>query len=202
MGGVAVAASVAFPPAAAAMGAVASSIGAGGAIAAGNTLLGLMGNKSVGESHSDSYGGSHSVTDGMSQSQSETVSHNVINKHIESIAEHLFFHGKRLETGKAIGMWKVGAYLIASNEPDVKSGTMQLRSILSGQESIYEPIRITSLSDVLKIEDSLGKLQSPNVYIQDMGGNNFEHPLGNNYKELKTVLTTKELSYLINFPLR
>lgn len=30
----------------------------------------------------------------------------------------------------------------------------------------------------------------------------FEHPMGKNYKELKTVLTTKELSYLINFPLR
>ena len=32
-------------------------------------------------------------------------------------------------------------------------------------------------------------------------GRRFEHPLGEHYKELKTVLTTKELSYLVNFPL-
>lgn len=202
LGGVAVAACVAFPPAAAAMGAVASSIGAGGAIAAGNTLLGLMGSKSSGESHSDSYGGSNSVTEGMSESQSQTISHNVVNKHIEIISEHLFYHGRRLETGKAIGMWKVGAYLITSREADAKCGTMQLRSILSGQESIYEPIRMTNITDSLQIEDSFARLQAPNLYIQMMDKNNFAHPLGDNYKELKTVLTTKELSYLINFPLK
>lgn len=202
LGGVAIAASVAFPPAAAAMGSIASSIGAGGAMFAGKSLLGLMGNKSEGESHSDSYGGSKSVTDGMSESQSQTISHNVVNKHIEAISEHLFYHGKRLESGKAIGMWKVGTYLMASNESDAKAGTMQLRSILSGQESIYEPIRATNITDFIKIEDSFGKLQSPNIIIQNLDGNSFAHPLGDEYKELKTVLTTKELSYLINFPLR
>lgn len=198
IGGVAVAACAAFPPAAAAMSAVASSIGAGGAIAAGNSLLGLMGTKST----SDTFGGSSSVTDGMSESQTQTVSHNVVNKHIEAIAEHLFYHGKRFESGKALGMWKVGAYLITSREADAKAGTMQLRSILSGQESIYEPIRITNITESVQIEDSLARLQAPNIYIQMMDGNNFAHPLGDHYKELKTVLTTKELSYLINFPLR
>lgn len=201
LGGIAVAASVAFPPAAAAMGAIASSVGASGAIAAGSTLLGLMGNKSKSKSHSDSYGGSKVVTEGMSESQSQTVSHNVVNKHIEAISEHLFYHGKRLETGKAIGMWKVGAYLITSRESDAKAGTMQLRSILSGQESIYEPIRITNISDSIQIANSFARLQSPNLYIQMMDKTNFIHPLGDNYSELKTVLTTKELSYLINFPM-
>ena len=160
-----------------------------------------MGNKSKSKSHSDSYGGSKVVTEGMSESQSQTVSHNVVNKHIEAISEHLFYHGKRLETGKAIGMWKVGAYLITSRESDAKAGTMQLRSILSGQESIYEPIRITNISDSIQIANSFARLQSPNLYIQMMDKTNFIHPLGDNYSELKTVLTTKELSYLINFPM-
>lgn len=203
LGGVAVAASVAFPPAGAAMSAVASSIVAGGgAISVGSTLLGLMGNKSTGESHSDSYGGSKSVTEGMSESQSQTISHNVVNKHIEAISEHLFYHSKRFETGKAIGMWKVGAYLLTSRETDAKAGTMQLRSILSGQESIYEPVRVTNITETLHIEDSFARIQSPNIYIQLMDNNNFAHPLGEHYMELKTVLTTKELSYLINFPLK
>ncbi|MDE5757306.1 MAG: hypothetical protein K2H85_01710, partial [Allobaculum sp.] len=123
LGGVATAACVAFPPAAATMKAVASFIGTHGAISAGNVLFGLMGTKTTGESHSDSYGGSRSVTEGMSESQSQTISHNVVNKHIESVSEHLFYHGKRLESGKAIGMWKVGVYLMASRETDAKAGT-------------------------------------------------------------------------------
>lgn len=202
LGGVAVAASVAFPPAAAAMGAIASSVGAGGAIHAGSALLGMMGTKTTGESHSDSYGGSSSVTEGMSESQSQTVSHNVVNKHIESISEHLFYHSKRLESGKALGMWKVGAYLITSREADAKAGTMQLKSILSGQESIYEPVRVSNITESIKIADSFARLQSPTLYVQLPDNSNFEHPLGDDYKELKTVLTTKELSYLINFPLK
>lgn len=202
LGGVGVAAAVTFPPAVAAMGAVASAVGASGGIAAGNALLGLMGNKTTGESHNDTYGGSSSVTDGMSESQTQTISHNIVNKHIEAISEHLFYHGKRLESGKALGMWKVGAYFITSREHDAKTGCMQLRSILSGQESIYEPIRITNITETITIEDSIAKLQAPNIFIQTMDKNNFLHPLGNNYKELKTVLTTKELSYLINFPLK
>ena len=200
LGGVAAAACIAFPPAAAAMSTVASAVTAQTAVSAGSALLGLMGTNTVGESHTDSYGGSRSVTEGMSESQSQTISHNVVNKHIESISEHLFYHGKRLETGKAIGMWKVGAYLMTSREADAKAGTMQLRSILSGHESIYEPIRTTNLTEHLQIENSLAMLQSPNVYIRNLNGNSFEHPLGNNYKELKTVLTTKELSYFVNFP--
>ena len=202
IGGVAVAAGIAFPPAAATMASIASSISAGTMVHAGNTLLSLMGTKTTGENHSDSYGGSHSVTEGMSESQSNTVSHNVINKHIEAISEHLFYHSKRLETGKAIGMWKVGTYLITKRECDAISGTMQLRSILSGQESIFEPIRITKLTEQINIEKSFARLQAPNVYIQNMDGTAFQHPLGRQYQELKTVLTTKELSYLINFPLR
>ena len=84
-------------------------ISAGSSI--GGTLLGLMPQKTTGTSHSETKGTSHSITEGMSESQSQTISHNVVNKHIESVSEHLFYHSKRLETGKAIGMWKVGTYL-------------------------------------------------------------------------------------------
>ena len=139
----------------------------------------------------------------MSEGQSHNVSHNVVNKHIEAISEHLFYHSKRLETGKAIGMWKVGTYLLTGKESEAKGGAMQLRSILSGQESIFEPIRITNISNVLSFQNSFVSFQSPIIRIDNASnGQPFAHPLGDHYKELKTVLTTKELSYLINFPLR
>lgn len=198
--GIAIAAGVSFPPA---MAAIPALLGSQAMSGIGTTLLGMMGQKSTGTSHSESKGTSHSVTEGMSDNQSQTVSRNVVNKHIESISEHLFYHSKRLETGKAIGMWKVGAYLLTSKDTDAKGGSMQLRSILSGQESIFEPIRITDISTVINPTNSFGQLQAPIVRIDNAYNSQpFEHPLGDEYKELKTVLTTKELSYFINFPLR
>lgn len=199
-GGLAVAAGISFPPAMAALPAL---VGTQALSGIGHTLLGMMGQKTTGSSHSESTGSSHSVTEGMSESQSQTLSRNVVNKHIEAISEHLYYHSKRLETGMALGMWKVGAYLLTEKESDAKGGSMQLRSILSGQESIFEPIRITDISTTINPVNSFGQFQAPIVRI-DYASNNqpFVHPLGDNYKELKTVLTTKELSYLINFPLR
>lgn len=198
--GVALAAGISFPPA---MAAVPALLGTQALSGIGHTLMGMMGQKSTGTSHSETTGSSHSVTEGMSDSQSQTVSRNVVNKHIEAVSEHLFYHSKRLESGKALGMWKVGAYLLTGKEADAKGGSMQLRSILSGQESIFEPIRITDISDVIDIPKSLGQLQSPIVRIDNsFDSQPFAHPLGDNYKELKSVLTTKELSYFINFPLR
>ena len=100
---------------------------------------------------------------------------------------------------------------MGEKKTDLQGGALQLRSILSGQESIYEPIRIHDISAILdepadnKItlrEQTLGHFNAPVLSIIGNNGKPFEHPLGDHYKELRTVLTTKELSYLINFPLK
>lgn len=158
-------------------------------------------NQSDTNSHSEGY--TDTETTGFSTNQSKTISQNLVNKHIEAVSENLFYHSKRLETGKAIGCWNVGVYLMGELEQDLQAASLQLRSILSGQESIYEPIRIHDITETIRpIKDkTLAKYEAPilrlNIYNQA-----FNHPLGDQYKELKTVLTTKELSYLINFPLR
>lgn len=172
----------------------------------GNLISGLMPTKTTGTS--DSTG--HSTTQGTSDTQGESENHtqsisrNLINKHVEAVAEHLYYHSKRFETGKAIGMWKVGVYLMASKPADINGGALQLRSILSGQESIFEPIRIHDISSIITDEtrlSSLAQLNSPTLAITDTNNRVFQHPLGQSYTDLKTVLTTKELSYLVNFPL-
>lgn len=165
----------------------------------------LIGSLTPTKTTSSTSGTNHSVSDSTStnEGQSQSLSRNIVNKHIESVSEHLFYHSKRLETGKAIGMWKVGTYLLAGKESDIKGGAMQLRSILSGQESIFEPIRVTDISNVIEADQSIGQFDAPIVRVDSAANNKpFSHPLGDHYKELKTVLTTKELSYLINFPLR
>lgn len=206
-----------FPPAAAMLPAAlktaasGASVLASGAGSVGINLLSCMiptKSESIGESISDS----ESRTTGYSDSQSQSISSNVVNKHVEAVADHLFYHSKRLEGGKATGMWKVGVYMMAEKESDIKGGTLQLRAILSGQESIFEPIRIHNISDMMNnvcsgystpLRDaSIAQIAAPSMFIDNAGGGCLAHPLGIDYQELKTVLTTKELSYLVNFPMR
>ncbi len=219
--GLGLAASV-FPAAGAVLSGLADTAGAvlttaasiyGGQVV-GNLLSSLIPQKTTTKGYSDTESESESVTDtyGTNESKSQSLSRNIVNKHIEAVSEHLFYHSKRIETGKAIGLWKVGTYLLAEKKSDIQGAGLQLRSILSGQESIFEPIRIHDISSLMDEnagrdtksykELTIGQLNAPYIVVNDYKGNRFEHPLGDNYKELKTVLTTKELSYLINFPLR
>lgn len=174
--------------------------------AIGNAITNMMPSvtKGVTEGLSHAVTNGESDSEGTSESQSQSISRNLVNKHCEAVSEHLFYHSKRFETGKAIGMWKVGVYLMASKTADITAGALQLRSILSGQESIFEPIRIHDISatidDNIKLR-SLAQLTSPTLVINKPTGDPFKHPFGPTHQELKTVLTTKELSYLINFPL-
>ena len=183
---------------------------AGGALV-GDFISGLMPQKTTTEGTSDSSSDSVSNTYGRNESKSQSLSRSIVNKHIESVADHLFFHSNRIEAGKAIGLWKVGVYLMGEKKSDLQGGSLQLRSILSGQESIYEPIRVHDISGIVDDciegritlrEQTLGHFNSPVLSVMGNNGEPFEHPLGDHYKELKTVLTTKELSYLINFPLK
>ena len=152
--------------------------------------------KTIGISKSESI----SATKGTSESQGESLSQNIVNKHIESVGEHLAFHSKRLEAGKAVGCWNVGVYILGETDCDTQMASLQLKSILSGSETVYEQIRVHQLDNVMNIK-SLENFVKPkiDVYINDAP---LEHPLGDEYRQLTTVMTTKELSYLINFPLR
>lgn len=213
--GIGMAASI-FPAAGAVLDSVANAAGAIlpsalnmiGLSSIGNIITNIAPTKTSGVSDTTSRtytrGTNESDTSGTSENKSQSLSRNIVNKHIEAVSEHLFYHSKRFESGKAIGLWKVGVYLMANKKTDIQGGAMQLRSILSGQESIFEPIRIHDISisvDDIR-ENSIARLCSPILMIDNQQNQRFEHPMGKNYKELKTVLTTKELSYLINFPLR
>lgn len=193
---------------AAALSALAGTVGLSGVVSALIPKKSVAKGTSHGTSHTEQSGTSHST--GHTEGRSQSMSRNLVNKHIEAISEHLFYHSRRFETGKAIGLWKVGVYLAGDKESDLQSGALQLRSTLSGQESIYEPIRIHNISSVMDETEgkknlralSLGEFQAPVINVVNNVDIPFKHPLGHHFNDLRTVLTTKELSYLINFPLR
>lgn len=196
-----------FPPA----GAVTTALGMGASIIAGaNTIAGadlfsnfaptVTKNHTEGKNHSES--NSHTESESYTEQQGKAISQNVVNKQIEAAAEHLFYHTRRYETGKAIGCWSVGVYLMSDNKSSLQSASMQLKSIVSGQESIFEPIRMHDISDI--VDDvkpqTLSCMDAPLVRISTPNGY-FQHPLGHRFNDLRTLLTTKELSYFVNFPL-
>lgn len=190
-----------FPPAGAITTAIAIIDGAN-RITGGNLLAEFSPNYTTGKGHSETH--SKGRTDSKGNTSGKSISSNIVNKQIESVTEHLSCHSRRLETGKALGCWSVGVYLMAETKQDIKGISMQLKSISSGQESVFEPIRVHAIEGLLQesFSQTLGNLDSPDIRIKGADGEYFEHPLGEHFNSLKTLLTTKELSYLINFPLR
>lgn len=192
-------ASAIFPPAGALTTALAIVDGAN-TIAGSNLLAEFSPSKTTGISHSETT--TEGRTDTTSKTTGQSISSNIVNKQIEAVTEQLSAYSKRLETGKALGVWSVGVYLMAENRHDIQGASMQLKSITSGQGSTFEPIRIHHIEDVIgkSIPQTLGSFSSPIISIQGQGGR-FEHPMGRHFSDLRTVLTTKELSCFVNFPL-
>lgn len=194
-------ASYMFPPAGAVTTALAVAAGAS-QIAGANLFSEFTPNYTKGKSHSETI--SNSKTETTGHTQGKAISYNIVNKQIEAVSEHLFYHSKRYESAKALGCWSVGVYLMAETKYELQGASMQLKSIVSGQESVFEPIRIHHIEDVVDnvLPQTLGSMDVPLIKFKSLGGSYFEHPLGKHFNDLRTLLTTKELSYYINFPLR
>lgn len=167
--------------------------------------MGLLPQKNTTEAETN--GIQHSI--GTTLGTSETISKKIVNKHVETVCKYLDVHAERFEKGKAIGMWKVGAYLISNYKDVIDTASYQIKAILSGNESIYEPILAHDITHEIlkeKFVKTLQRYQNPILDIVCTNKSNeesdFDHPFGTHYHSLQSVLTTKELSYFINFPLR
>lgn len=206
-------ASIFFPPAAAAgavgvIGTSAAGATAGGAAAGmlGAKLLGLsmVSNTlaALGKTKASSKSGSESKSLGetvsFSESQTKTFSQNIVNKHMEAISGLLKTYEKRFQLSQGIGMWNVAAYFVAEDAETGCIGTSILPAIISGDSSDLDPIRIHDVDghiDRNKIATSLGNYARPKLSFR-----NLPHPLGEEYSELSTILSTRELADYICFP--
>lgn len=87
-----------------------------------------------------------------SWNRSMSVSQEVLNKRAEYCEELCNQYIERLQSGKNLGFWNVGIYLLAENKYTQLRGRGLLRSILSGDETHWEPVRAIRLN-----EDALGQ---------------------------------------------
>lgn len=189
--GYAVATKAAAAAATAAGSAAAGPIAAIGAI---GLLSGLIPQKSV------SHGTSHS--EGTTTQTSSSVTTTIINKHAEGATEKINGQINRYEDGRACGMWKVGVYIFGE-DTEATNAAYQLKAIVTGKSSALEPIRIHNITSLLEEKGNPFVAATTTPHIEITSNNDrFEDTISRHDAELKTILTTKELSNYINFPLQ
>ena len=161
-----------------------------------NILSGFVPQNTHTETHGGGFSDTISETETTSHSTSETISKTLINKHVEAACKQLETYVKRFDLAKATGAWDVSCLLFS--ESPSSSASWQLKSLLSGSESSLEPIRI---HDVTSIMPRKGTAKASSLMIKFKEGDLFHHPFGEDFSQLKSMLTTRELSALVNFPL-
>lgn len=167
--------------------------------------------------HSESESHTQSLTEGLShgytEGQSKSLATTIVNRHVEYVIKRLNAQLERFEEGLGSGMWNTGVYLLTSDDDVARSATLQLKSIISGKNSHLEPIRIHNVTNLFRRDNgnntfrkSLVQYTIPIVPIAFADSQNKMHVLNNPFEggesQLSTMLTTEELSCLVNFPQR
>ena len=173
----------------------------------------LLGNPQVGAL----IGGSiaNTVTSDISRPKSVSSSSGLSTEYLDKFAEYAEsateHHIKRLNDGRNFGFWNTGVYVLGNLPIDVKTVTGMLRSIYSGEETYYEPIRLhlfqrdsNALSIVRNNFDLLPMLDAR--ILQPKEGFTYAkgqwHLFGKYYQYLSTPISTKELSLATSLPRR
>ena len=161
-----------------------------------NVLSGFVPQVTTQDTHTRGISEQISDTTTFSQNLTESLSKTLVNKHAEAASKKLDQYVKRFEMAKATGGWNVSCFLFT--ESPSSTASWQLKSILSGEESALEPIRIHNVSHLMNLK---GTAKAPQLLVKFKGGPIFQHPFGEDFSQMQTLLTTRELSALVNFPL-
>jgi len=149
---------------------------------------------------------------GYSESSAQAFGREYINAHARAAETLLQQYIARFEQARSSGCWNVGVYFLAPKPDIVQQGVTQLRALLSGEKSSFEPIRIHDLKRVWvsgtektpeNTRDALRNFEQPNLMLvhpktQEL----LKHPLGSAFNGLTTPLNTEELALLVNLPRR
>lgn len=156
-----------------------------------------------------------SSTADMGRKITESVSSSINYEYLDKFAEYaekvVDHHIERLQAGRNYGFWNTGIYVLGRMPQDVVTVSGMLRSVYSGEETHYEPIRLHQLGqtsnalDVVRDNFDLlpmldGKTITPKegfTYEKDQW-----HRFGKYYQYLSTPMNTKELGLATSLPRR
>lgn len=162
---------------------------------------------STSDSDSETRGKSsgESISTGATSGESLSFSQEYLNKNAVACEKLLAQTVTRFEIAKAQGCWNVGVYLISDQRESAAQGKAQLKALVSGEKSVFEPMRSHDLEQVWdgQIQVSLDSFQHPPLKLFIPGEvEQIHHPLGEVFEGLTTPLNTEELSLLANLPVR
>lgn len=146
-----------------------------------------------------------SVSESTSSSESMSFGREYLNKHAEACARLLDQTVTRFEVARAQGCWNVGVYLVSDQGEAATQAQAQLKALVSGTKSTFEPVRVHDLGQAWdgQIQVSLDAFQQPPLRLFAPGeSDRLHHPIGEAFEGLTTPLNTEELSLLANLPLR
>lgn len=169
------------------------------ALAAKNTIgvfmraLGVQGN----------IGFSRSLSTSNSVSYSQSVAKDYLNKFAQYSEMLTDKHCERLRSGRDIGFWNAGVYVLADTLDNVDLITGTLRSVYSGDYTRVEPIR----THVFNSKSALETIKNFNLIpILNPDANEFVkdedewHMFGKAYQYVSTPVNTEELSIFTSLP--
>ena len=160
---------------------------------------------SLSESESRSHSLSSSTSEGTTTGESMSFGQEILNKHAEECTRLLQTTVERFEVARALGCWNVGVYLLSDQAESILQAQAQLKALISGKKSAYEPVRVHKLDEVWdgQVQVALDAFQQPPLKLSAPDdGAPIQHPIGNLFEGLTTPLNTEELAMLVNLPVR
>lgn len=143
-------------------------------------------NKSTSNSQTSSISDSHSNSKSTSDSEQRTYTNKTVVNFLEKLDKQI----ARLEQGKGVGFWNVGAYFTSDVEHNSVIAANIYNGVIKGAESNFE-------SSVVRTFDISNKeeLNAVKEYLRC-----YEIPRINDGQTLSQAVTSDELSVQINFP--
>ena len=157
------------------------------------------------ESETESHTRGSAFSEGTSTSESLSFGREYLNRHAESCEKLLSETVERFETARSQGCWNVGVYLLSDRVETAAQAQAQLKALVSGEKTSFEPVRFHDLSPVWdgQAQVALDTFTQPPLRLASPGQDAFlQHPMGRVFEGLTTPMNTEELSLLTNLPLR
>lgn len=175
-----------------------------------NPLMGMSIGSSLGGRAGSAISGAMGAHNQVSFSTSSSITKDYLDKfadYAEKVTDH---HVERLNEGRNMGFWNTGVYVLASSDKDVKTVTGILRSVYSGRESYYEPIRLHAMGSnesALDIIKRFDLIHIPVNHDLDEKADHQKmietwHMFGKRFEYLSTPLNTTELALTTSLPRR
>jgi len=162
---------------------------------AGAIIAGLFGSEQETKGYSNSK--SEGFTSSQSKSQNETkttttsktvgVSFEEINSNAQYLEKLIDEYIKRYQQGLTNGMWRYALYIQANDDYTLHSLETMIKSVYSGKNSYFEPIRFTE-----KLSMDISKL--PIIEF------NANHIIHKSFASFTTPINTEELSIIASLP--